>query len=137
MSPSFTGGSLSFKGEKKNTKKKKVKSKHSLKDDTKIDAPSNVNDVEAELTEAERKALKRKQERERKELEKVAGKSHRERVEEFNDKLSKLTEHNDIPRVSNVTVKMQMLRCSIAYYNLYFSNEIALNLIQVSAAGNG
>ena len=38
--------------------------------------------------------------REKQELEKVASKSHRDRIEEFNEKLGNLTEHNDIPRVS-------------------------------------
>ena len=33
-------------------------------------------------------------------MEKIASQSHRERVETFNTKLSKLTELNDIPRVS-------------------------------------
>jgi len=52
------------------------------------------------MTDAERKALKRRQEREQKELEQLVQKSHRERVEEFNEKLASQTEHNDIPRVS-------------------------------------
>ena len=58
------------------------------------------NNYADEMTDAERKALKRRHEREQKELEKVALKSHRERVEEFNEKLATQTEHNDIPRVS-------------------------------------
>lgn len=53
-----------------------------------------------ELTESERRSMKFKQEKEKRDLERIAGKSHRERVEEFNEKLGKLTEHNDIPRVS-------------------------------------
>ncbi len=73
-------------------------------EDKKVDVsstePKTVAAIEAELTDAERKALKYKLERERKELEQLAKKSHRERVEEFNEKLSNLTELNDIPRVS-------------------------------------
>jgi protein FAM32A len=106
MAPSFVGGALSFKGDKK----KKRKTKHSLKAKKEkqihdsegatkvVVAESTLQDED--LTEAERKAVARKLERERKELERVAKKSHRERVEEFNEKLSSLTEHNDIPRVS-------------------------------------
>lgn len=94
MKPAFVGGALSFKDDKKKKKKKKKKVKHELKKDEEITVP------EEELTEAQKKALRLKEERERKELEKVASKSHRDRVEEFNEKLGQLTEHNDIPRVS-------------------------------------
>ena len=64
---------------------------------------SSLDDVFDEFedkTESERRAAKRKREREMKDLEIVAKKSHRERVEDFNTKLSTLTEHNDIPRIS-------------------------------------
>jgi protein FAM32A len=104
MAPEFTGGSLSFKGEKKKGKKKKSKTKHSLKDNAKArldeETPSQPLDVEDDLTDAERKALEKKRQREREELKQVAKKTHRERVEEFNEKLGNLTELNDIPRVS-------------------------------------
>ena len=101
----FTGGALSFKGDKrKKAKKKSRKSKHSKRDEKEIHEAAAVQQEEHEddddLTEAERKALKRKMEKERKDLEKVASKSHRERIEEFNEKLGNLTELNDIPRVS-------------------------------------
>jgi protein FAM32A len=127
MAPSFTGGALSFKGDKKKTKKSKNKNKnksdgakHSLKHDKKdtvvvpTDAAENDLDHQtaeqqppsveeawmANMTDAERNAYKRKKERESIELAKMAKKSHRERVEDFNEKLSQLTEHNDLPRVS-------------------------------------
>jgi protein FAM32A len=104
MKPEFTGGSLSFKGEKKKGKKKKSKTKHSLKDNDKArleeDTPRQPLDVDDGLTGAERKALEKKRQREREELKQVAKKTHRERVEEFNEKLGSLTELNDIPRVS-------------------------------------
>lgn len=32
-------------------------------------------------------------------MEQMASKSHRERVQEYNEHLSTLTEHNDIPKV--------------------------------------
>jgi protein FAM32A len=104
MKPEFTGGSLSFKGEKKKGKKKKSKTKHSLKDNEKArleeETPRQPLDGGDDLTEAERKALEKKRQREREELQQVAKKTHRERVEEFNEKLGSLTELNDIPRVS-------------------------------------
>ena len=91
---------MSFKGDKK-AKKKKKKTKHKKEKVTEEKISSSFPDEEDEdLTPAERKALKRKQLREKEELEKVAQKSHRERIEEFNEKLGSLTEHNDIPRVS-------------------------------------
>eukprot|EP00568_Trieres_chinensis_P008343 CAMPEP_0183292768 /NCGR_PEP_ID=MMETSP0160_2-20130417/1709_1 /TAXON_ID=2839 ORGANISM="Odontella Sinensis, Strain Grunow 1884" /NCGR_SAMPLE_ID=MMETSP0160_2 /ASSEMBLY_ACC=CAM_ASM_000250 /LENGTH=111 /DNA_ID=CAMNT_0025453775 /DNA_START=111 /DNA_END=446 /DNA_ORIENTATION=+ len=104
----FVGGKLSFKGEKKRkkAKKKSQSSKHHSAEkgtekrrDENPDA-SHDRDSEDEMTEAERRAMKFKLERERKDLEKIAQQSHRERVEGFSEKLGNLTEHNDIPRVS-------------------------------------
>ena len=109
----FVGGKLSLKGDKKKGKKKKSsKSKHDKKKSSRDDEAaaaaaaaaandSNGSDVdEDEMTEAERKAQKYKQQAEKKDLEKAAKQSHRDRVEEFSQKLSQLTELNDIPRVS-------------------------------------
>eukprot|EP00558_Chaetoceros_sp_UNC1202_P004508 CAMPEP_0197232996 /NCGR_PEP_ID=MMETSP1429-20130617/1170_1 /TAXON_ID=49237 /ORGANISM="Chaetoceros sp., Strain UNC1202" /LENGTH=117 /DNA_ID=CAMNT_0042691167 /DNA_START=199 /DNA_END=552 /DNA_ORIENTATION=+ len=112
MAPTFLGGKLNLKG----GKKKKKKSKHSLnktgKDEernTKVDTTAEdvihadedgIADYDDDLTETERKSLRVKKERETQELEKIANQSHRERIEEFNEKLGNLTELNDIPRVS-------------------------------------
>lgn len=95
MQSAFKRGALSFKGETKKKKKKKAHKKEdgSVKHELKAQK-------DQELTDAERAALKRKEKRDIEELKKVASKSHRERVEEFNSKLSSLTEHNDIPRIS-------------------------------------
>lgn len=111
-SPAFIGGALSFKGDKKKKKAKK-KSQPKVKYETPAgstgtgtgtggshDRLPQEGDEEDEMTEAERAAFRKKQERELRELETVARQSHRERVEAFNEKLSQLTEHNDIPRVS-------------------------------------
>ena len=103
--PAFLGGALSFKGDKKKkAKKKSRKSKHRIDDkehEERIPVQSLPDDDDDdEMTEAERKALKYKLEKDRKDLDAVASKSHRERIEEFNEKLGQLTEHNDIPRVS-------------------------------------
>ena len=121
-SSSFQGGSLSFKGDgkkskkDKKSKKKAKKSKHSLKDgdassseqllknkqqqEAVVDGDDVDDYDDDELTEAEKKAMRLKRERQRAESEKIAKKSHRQRVEELNEKLSTLTELNDIPRVS-------------------------------------
>jgi protein FAM32A len=120
-SAAFIGGALSFKGDKKKKKtKKKNKVKHDVASSSlhsskssvplhsagipKDDDDNNNHNIEEEeddeMTDAERAAYKKKQERELKELEFVAKQSHRERVEAYNEKLSQLTEHNDIPRVS-------------------------------------
>jgi protein FAM32A len=101
--PAFIGGALSFKGDKrKKAKKKNCKAKHHLEDEKKKERieTASVPDEDDELTEAERKSFQYKLEKDRKDLENVATKSHRERIEEFNEKLGQLTEHNDIPRVS-------------------------------------
>lgn len=103
----FTGGKLCLKGEKKKKSKKSKNSKHSLgghidEAAVKMDEKQqhHSSDDEEELTAAEKRSKSFKQKRERKEMEKIVSMSHRERVENFNAKLSELTEHNDIPRVS-------------------------------------
>lgn len=52
------------------------------------------------LTETEQKHKRRLKERVQDEVRRHGRMTHRERVEEMNYKLSTLTEHNDIPRVS-------------------------------------
>jgi protein FAM32A len=102
MAPTFMGGALKLKG----AKKKKKKSKHSKAEETAGTKTKISNEFaspvesDEELTMAEKLSLKRKKERESIELEKIAKQSHRERIEEFNEKLGSLTELNDIPRVS-------------------------------------
>lgn len=126
MAPTFSGGKLNLKGSKK-AKKKYKKSKHKINADAGIandkrdnetskqkeDWNGNSNDYvdesDDDLTPAERNSLNRKKQREREELEKLGNKSHRERVEEFNEKLGKLTEHNDIPRVSHSFIVVMSL----------------------------
>ena len=111
--PTFLGGKLNLKGSKKNAKKKKRKSSKAKLDksnaasdgihkEQKISDESIAlhEDIDDDLTEAEKRALRFKKEQEERDFEKIGSKSHRERVEEFNTKLSELTELNDIPRVS-------------------------------------
>ena len=111
MPGEFVGGALNFKGDKSKIKKKKRRVKHeitssqttdTIHDTTKTSDISNTDNIDHDdgLTEVERKALRRRLERERLDAEKIAQKSHRERIEEFNTKLASQTELNDIPRVS-------------------------------------
>ncbi|XVE71379.1 hypothetical protein DITRI_Ditri10aG0145500 [Diplodiscus trichospermus] len=60
---------------------------------------SKSNAVEDHLTPAERKFLQQTQELELLRLAKMATKSHRDRIQEFNQYLANLTEHYDIPKV--------------------------------------
>ena len=138
MKPTYVGGSLSFKGDKK-AKKKKSKTKHALqqKEDREETSDSTTNNkavtdaLDTDLTDAERKALKKRKERERVELALIAQKSHRERVEVFNEKLASVTEHNDIPRVRRIHMRLvHTANCkSLLTFEIFF--------FQVSAAGNG
>lgn len=65
---------------------------------TSTSAPTSDNDVH--LTEAQKKFLKRKKEAEDRAIKSLTSKTYRDRIEEFNNKLSTMTEHNDIPRIS-------------------------------------
>ena len=111
MPGEFVGGALNFKGDNKSkVKKKKRRSvKHEIIKEQQQQQTTetiqernsnNNNDDDDGLTEVERKALRRRLERERLDAATIAQKSHRERIEEFNSKLASQTELNDIPRVS-------------------------------------
>ena len=130
----FVGGKLSLKGDKKKKgKKKKSKSKHDKKKSSRDEeaaaaaaaAAADDDDDEDEMTEAERKAQKYKQNAEKKDLEKVAKQSHRDRVEEFSQKLSELTELNDIPRVRSL--RYIFLHCvrvfAYAHATVYYCSQ--------------
>ena len=133
----FVGGKLSLKGDKKKKgKKKKSKSKHDKKKSSRDEeaaaaaaAAADDDDDEDEMTEAERKAQKYKQNAEKKDLEKVAKQSHRDRVEEYSQKLSELTELNDIPRVRSsrymctVHVLLRRIRICTCYGVLLYPGQ--------------
>eukprot|EP01031_Cornospumella_fuschlensis_P024717 gene24717-29868_t len=72
--------------------------KRTLEESSTTNTP--VVDTDAHLTDAQKRFKQRQLEKEAKKIKSEASKSFRDRVEEFNFKLSKLTEHNDIPRVS-------------------------------------
>ena len=105
---SAMGGSLKLKGlvvkkDKKKKKKKKGKSKkRKLEEATVVVAPREEQleaVVAPTLTPAEARHLELKKKREEERLGKVAAKSHRERVAEYNAYLAGLSEHHDIPKV--------------------------------------
>ncbi|CEG36510.1 Conserved alpha-helical protein [Plasmopara halstedii] len=53
-----------------------------------------------DMTPAQRRHAEHKKKREQEEIEKMASKTYRERIEELNQHLGSLTEHHDVPRVS-------------------------------------
>jgi len=121
---SFAGGSLRLKGDSSSTiqvgkisKKHKHKSKSKSKSSSTVEAPSSkmehvastINNNSTDQPGPSRRDLRTPAERayaeamakraEEKVLQKAA-KSHKEQVEELNSYLDKLTEYNDIPKVS-------------------------------------
>lgn len=103
---SAMGGSLKLKGVVKKDKKKKKKkkgkgTKRKLEEATVVPKEEPLEAVVAPtLTPAEARHLELKKKREEQRLAKVAAKSHRERVAEYNAYLAGLSEHHDIPKVS-------------------------------------
>jgi len=97
------GGKLNLKGGKKKNKKKRRAVDGPPLDETSFvelpAAPAAAPGDDA-LTDAERRHKKRQLDKHKDDIKNGIEKSHRERVDEFNDKLSNLTEHNDIPRIS-------------------------------------
>ncbi|KAF1800001.1 hypothetical protein FB192DRAFT_1389497 [Mucor lusitanicus] len=98
-------GSLKFKGgESASIKKKKKKSSKSSKekmDRALREEQSKLKQIyqDVEKTEAERKFEEIKRQRQMERVSKAAAKSHKDRVQEFNQKLEQLSEHHDIPKV--------------------------------------
>lgn len=110
---SFTGGKLKLKGSsglsKGQKKKKKKSSELALIDHDDANESSKVTregyvpeqpDENADLrTAAEKKFEESLAKREQERIAKLASKSHKTRVKEFNEYLANLSEHHDIPRV--------------------------------------
>lgn len=139
MPTAFTGGALSFKGEKKKkkskAKKKASQAKHKIKeDDDQVVVPEVAAPLAEDLTPAEKRAMERKRERLRIDNERLATKSHRERIEEFNEKLGSASEHNDIPRVRAIVSFCFVFRCKFGSCEFLTLSYLQL---KVSAAGNG
>ena len=107
---SVLGGKLGLKTSKLFEKRKGKKRKKELaakesEATTAVatDAAGASDEVEVNdsgLTPAQKRHRRKVKERESAKLRELVKKTHREKVEEFNHKLSTLTEHNDLPRVS-------------------------------------
>lgn len=112
------GGSLKLKKsarpvekkEKKKDKKKNKKKKKKEKKRAKTEEEEKVDHQEEErkeletvkapvMTAAELAFQEKRKQREIERLSKLADKSHRERIAEFNKHLASLTEHNDLPKI--------------------------------------
>uniref|UniRef100_A0A061R2H3 Protein FAM32A n=1 Tax=Tetraselmis sp. GSL018 TaxID=582737 RepID=A0A061R2H3_9CHLO len=109
---SFTGGKLKLKHD--NDVSGGVKKKKKKKRDKSLMTPSEGRDQDGEggetapaeskqeidvRTEAEKKHDEMLAKREEELIRKMAEKSHKDKIKEMNDYLSKLSEHYDIPRV--------------------------------------
>jgi protein FAM32A len=105
------GGKLKFKGSStsKTTKKRKsTEEAHEItsskpkenKEVSHVEPAADSPSVDLHLTEAQKRHKQRRLDLEKKELKKLVETTHLDRIERFNYKLSKMTEHNDIPRVS-------------------------------------
>lgn len=101
--PTVIGGKLKLKGSKSSkpsdsSKKKNLKRADSTR---KASTDETAPDPSSFLTETQKKHKKKMDDKLKNEIAKdLSAHSYRERVEAFNHKLSTLTEHNDIPRVS-------------------------------------
>ncbi|KAJ3117656.1 hypothetical protein HDU96_006086 [Phlyctochytrium bullatum] len=95
---SVVGGSLKLKGfgVQKKKKKKSKESKEVVERAIESAAPQPTGRV---LTPAEQRFEEIRKKRQAEKAAKVAAKSHKERVAEFNEYLGKLSEHHDIPKV--------------------------------------
>lgn len=110
--PAVIGGKLKLKGSG-GAKKPKTKSKSKpsepksegeeqdvAKTSTTTTTTKSMSSEDDHLTPAQRRHKKRKIEAELRDIKQATNVSFRERVEQFNNKLARMTEHNDIPRVS-------------------------------------
>ncbi|KAI8834699.1 hypothetical protein BC829DRAFT_406955 [Chytridium lagenaria] len=96
----FTGGSLKLKGFGVQKKKKSKKSKESI--EKALEAPPEKKEVQSSgrtLTPAELRFEETRKKRQEEKAAKIAQKSHKERVADFNNYLASLSEHHDIPKV--------------------------------------
>eukprot|EP01041_Mallomonas_annulata_P009575 gene9575-19898_t len=93
-------GKLKLKGSDESRKAAKKRSF-----DSEISSPKEAPAIQSNipddhLTEAQKRYNRQKLELEGREMKKLVQTTYRERVEDFNVKLSKMSEHNDIPRIS-------------------------------------
>ena len=104
------GKALDVKTNGINKKKKRKSSDHNQNKRSDLSADRNEdNTIEGGngrqlgyldyLTPAERRYMEQREKLEMKKLAKEAGRSHRDRIQEFNEYLANLSEHYDIPKV--------------------------------------
>ena len=96
------GGLKLKKNKKKKSKKKKKKREREKNEDAGDESPKKAKTDPFEgMTESQKKFEKKRLENEAAQIAKIASKSHRERINDFNLHLASLTEHNDVPKVGN------------------------------------
>jgi protein FAM32A len=99
------GGKLKLKGSAPNGSKKRTSAPPSsartamATSSVHADHPTDHTAV-LTMTEAQKRHMRRKIEREEEEAKNLAKTSFRERVDKLNSTLASMTEHNDIPRIS-------------------------------------
>ncbi|KAJ3105648.1 hypothetical protein HDU97_007855 [Phlyctochytrium planicorne] len=98
----FTGGGLKLKGLGVQKKKKKKTTKETI--EKAIDTPTSTSTSSStksgpKMTPAELRFEEIRRKRQEEKAAKMAQKSHKERVAEFNNYLENLSEHHDIPKV--------------------------------------
>ena len=103
--PTVIGGKLKLKGigpsSKTVSKKRKAEDvEEVVLKESLVETTTSSVDPESLLTASERRFLEKKRELEVRTIKTMSGKTFRERVEDFNARLSSTTEHNEIPRVS-------------------------------------
>ena len=110
--PVVIGGKLKFKGSSNSNNKNSsipkttsssISSSSSLTTTTSKDSNKRSREDEEDLshlTESEKRFRISKIEKEKKDIKKLVKTTYRDRIQDFNEKLSKLSDHNDIPRVS-------------------------------------
>uniref|UniRef100_A0A7S2V474 Uncharacterized protein n=1 Tax=Fibrocapsa japonica TaxID=94617 RepID=A0A7S2V474_9STRA len=100
------GGKLNLKGKGLKSKKKKGKKKRQkdfLIEKSEVQRQEEKREPQDEtfgMTKAQKEQLERAKALDKQKAENVAGKSYRARIEELNEALAMIPEHNDIPRVS-------------------------------------
>ncbi|NP_001351238.1 uncharacterized protein LOC103653892 [Zea mays] len=100
------GGRLKLKGKALDVKdggvKKKKKYQHEKSSQTESDKNRDEENPHLDydhLTPAERRYMKQKQKIDMQKIAKVANKSHKDRMQDFNQYLAKLSDHYDVPKV--------------------------------------
>uniref|UniRef100_A0A7N0TZ99 Protein FAM32A-like n=1 Tax=Kalanchoe fedtschenkoi TaxID=63787 RepID=A0A7N0TZ99_KALFE len=68
-------------------------------DDSKLNEEGGTANIDDQLTPAERRYIEQRERIDAQRLAKTANKSHRDRIQDFNQYLANMSEHYDIPKV--------------------------------------